>query len=206
MINQSRHTRYFLSSLYFFLLLFLTGCVGNHLPFYYYTLESSKQTERGTDKSIPDIMVGPVKIASFLTKGQLVKQHSPYTISIEEQHRWAGDLHEMFSNALIENLAVALGSGSIYSYLDNREPGAVQVDIALLHFEKDFNGQAFLQARWKIIDTNQVLLYSKTSSFSRQPQNSEYSALVQALSINLSNLSKEIADTIRTTTFPKNRR
>ena len=201
MIKHYRLSLYCLFSIS--LLLFLSGCMRQQLPFFYYTLASSKQVEGTLNDSLPVILVGPVRIASFLDKGQLIKQQSAYAITIEEQHRWAGDLQEMLSDALVNNLSLELHSNTVYPYLENRGIEGLQLEITLLHFERDVNGQALLQARWKIIDTNQTLLYSKASTFTKQPENSGYSSVVQGLSIGLSSLSKEIADAIRTTAFAR---
>jgi uncharacterized lipoprotein YmbA len=173
------------------------------LPFFYYTLESSKQVAVPSANSLPDILVGPIVISSFLDKGQLVKQKSAYAITIEEQHRWAGNLQEMLTDALINNLSYDLGTNNIFSYPHNHGLEGLQLELTLLHFEKDSNGQALLHARWKISDTNLAILYSKTSTYIVPPENSSHSSLVQGLSIGLSNLSEEIGDAIRTVTSTK---
>jgi len=195
MNKKKRLTLY--SILVICLLLFISGCMRQKLPFFYYTLESSNQVETPSTNSLPNILVGPIVIASFLDKGQLVKQNSAYAITIEEQHRWAGNLQEMLSDALINNLSLNLGTNTIYPYSDNHVFEGLQLELALLHFEKDSKGQALLRARWKISDTNQSILYAKTSTYTTQPENSNYSSLVQGLSIGLSSLSEEIADAIR---------
>jgi uncharacterized protein len=184
-------------------LLFLAGCMRQKLPFFYYTIESSKQAEISSAQTLPNILVGPVVIASFLDKGQLVKQQSAYAITIEEQHRWAGNLQEMFSDALINNLSSNLGINNIYPYPDTHGVEGIQLELTLLHFEKDSNGQALLQARWKLSNTSMDILYAKNSTYAVIPENSSNSALVQGLSIGLSSLSLEISDAIRRTTSNK---
>ena len=202
MSNNNRPAFY--SILLICLMLFLSGCMRQQLPFFYYTLESSEQVAISSTSSLPHILIGPIVIASFLDKGQLVKQKSAYAITIEEQHRWAGNLQEMLTDALINNLSYYLGTNNIFPYPDNHGLEGVQLELTLLHFEKDSKGQALLRARWKISDTNLAILYAKTSTYATPPKDSSHSSLVQGLSMGLSSLSEEIGDAIRTVSSTKN--
>jgi len=189
-----------LSFLFCILLFSVSGCMKASLPFYYYTLENPQQTPASQGYR-GNVVVGPVHIASFLNKGQLVRQNSEYSITIEEQHRWAGNLQEMLSNALINNLSLDLGTNNVVPFPDNRYTNPVQIEITFLHFEEDVDGNALLQTRWNLIDVNQTILYSAKSTYSVDPKETNYRARVQGLSATLSRLSKEIAEGIRENTI-----
>ncbi len=178
------------------LLLCISGCMKPSLPLSYYTLESSNQSAISSTNSESNILIGPVYIASFLDKGQLVKQKSAYSVTIEEQHRWAGNLQEMVSDTLINNLSLDLGCNNVYTFPNNHGVEGLQLELTLLHFEKNTDGQALTQARWKIIDETQAIVHATTSTYTVQPENSSYGSLVKGLSIGLSRLSKDIAETI----------
>ena len=186
-----------------FLLLLVSGCTKQSLPLFYYTLENSNQPNVSQTDFKQNLLVGPIIISSFLDKGQLITQNSAYSVSIEEQHRWAGNLKEMLSNFLINHLSLDLGSNNIYTFPNSYGLKALQLELTLTHFEEDTNGQALTQARWKIIDSNQAILYTTTSTYIVQPDGDNHSSLVKGLSIGLNKLSKEIADAIRAVALPK---
>jgi uncharacterized lipoprotein YmbA len=181
-----------------FLLLFVSGCTKQSLPLFYYTLESSNQAHVSQTEYKQNILVGPITISSFLDKGQLITQNSAYSVSIEEQHRWAGNLKEMLSDSLINNLSLDLGTNNVYTFPNSHGLKALQLELTLTHFEEDTNGHAFTQARWKIIDSTQAILYTTTSTYIIQPESDSHSSLVKGLSIGTQKLSKDIADAIRT--------
>ncbi|HID69060.1 MAG TPA: membrane integrity-associated transporter subunit PqiC [Desulfobacterales bacterium] len=185
----------------FFLILLLLlggGCIKQGLPIYYHTLGNVSQSPVSTDDSMPDILLRPIKIVSFLDQGQLVSQNSAYSINLEEQHRWAGDLQEMISNVVISNLSQILGTDRIYIFPNNQGRTGIQLALTLLHFEKDTDGNALVEARLKIIaDDGQTILHVTTSSFTIKPENNDFDSLVKGLSDGLSRLSEEIAEEIR---------
>ncbi len=184
-----------------FLLSSGSGCIKQPLPIYYYTLWNSDQQVVATGESPVSILVGPIHITSVLDQGQLVTQNSGYSVNIEEQHRWAGNLQEMLTTAIITNLRLDLGSEKIYTFPDAKNSDGFQVVIDLLHFEKDSDGYAYMMARWKILAPNKNnTLYEKTSRLRKLPESDEFEALSKALSHCISDLSTEIADRIRTLT------
>ncbi len=176
------------------LLLFTGGCMKQGLPIYYYTLGSSTLPAVSRTDSVPDILVGPIHIVSFLGQGQLVTQNSAFSVNLEEQHRWAGDLQEMVSNVLINNLSFALATDKIYCFPSNQTIKGIQLTISFLHFEKNTDGQALVEARWKIIsDDGQTILHTKTSTYKTGSEANDYDSLVKGLSDGIARLSEEIA-------------
>jgi uncharacterized protein len=167
------------------------------LPIYYYTLGSSGQSAVPPTGSMPPILVGPIHIASFLDQGQLVTRNSAYSLNIEEQHRWAGDLREMLANVMITNLSLDLGTDKIHNFSGSKESGGLQLVINFLHFEKDGDGNALVMARWKILSEDDGRsMHSATSTYQTNPDADGFEPLSEALSHGLAKLSREIADTI----------
>lgn len=186
-------------SFFFILLLFLGGgCVKKGLPIYYHTLSNVSQSPVTQDNEIPDIILRSVKIVSFLDQGQLVSQHSAYSVNLVEQHRWAGDLREMISNVVINRLSHTLGTDNIYIFPNNQGRTGMQLAFTFLHFEKNADGNALVEARWKIIaDDGKTILHINTSNFTIQPEGDTIDALVKSLSEGLSRLVDEVAEKIR---------
>ena len=180
-----------------FLLSSGSGCIKQPLPIYYYTLGNPDQPMAATGESPVSILVGPIHIASVLDQGQLVTQNSGYSVNIEEQHRWAGNLQEMLTTAIITNLSLNLGSERLYTFPDSINSNGIQIIINFSHFEKDSDGYAYMAVRWKILASNKNdILYEKTSSLRKLPESNEYESLAKALSHCLSDLSSEIAERI----------
>lgn len=181
------------------LFLFLGGCMKQRLPVYYYTMSSSTQSAGTPSGSVPVILVGPVHFVSILDQSLLVTQNSKYSVNLEEQRRWAGDLQEMVVNVLINNLSLALGSDKVYTFPSIHGQNGLQLITNFLHFEKDTNGKAFVEARWKLVsDDGRTIFHTSTSTHTIEPENSTYDALVKALSEGLSRLSNDITKTINT--------
>jgi len=192
----------------FLVLLFLipaAGCIKTGLPIYYHTLGNTTQPPVSQDTSMPVISLRPIQIVSFLDQGQLVSQNSAYSVNLEEQHRWAGDLQEMISNIIISNLSRSLGTDKIYFFPNNQDRAGIQLAIKFLHFEKDADGKALVEARWKIIAADgKTILYISSSSYTVKPENKDFDSLVKGLSDGISMLSEEISRQIRQLNSLKN--
>jgi uncharacterized lipoprotein YmbA len=186
-----------LSLLTLLLLFSAGGCMKQGLPIYYYSLGNSDQPAVRPTDSLPPILVGPIHLASFLDQGQIVTRNSAYSVNIEEQHRWAGDLPKMLSSVIITNLRLTLGTEKIYNFSGSQESGGLQVTIDFLHFEKDSDGNGLVMARWKILsEDGGTIIHSATSTCQINPEAEGFEPLSEALSHGLAELSKEIADTI----------
>lgn len=164
----------------------------------YHTLTPQANPSSTPTKPAAEILVGPVRVSSFLGQGPIVKQRSPHSAELLEQHHWAGELDEMLSRILIQNLTLELGNEKIYSYPDTSAEKGIRLTISFFHFEKDINGKAILEARWKLISNkDQNVLHSTISKQSTVPDNADYDALAEGLSLCMVQLCREIADTVQ---------
>lgn len=190
-----------------FLIMLASGCMQQGLPIYYHTLNSPDQSSVSSpENNLPTLLVGPVRVTSFLDQEQLVKQHTSNSISLAEQHRWAGNLSEMLSNALITRLSRQLGSEKIYSYPNTHCKNGLRLELDFLHFEEDQDGMAHIEARWRIVaEADQTILHTTTSHYRIQPETRDYDGLVQGLSEGINRLSQEVSAKILLLTSSKNR-
>ncbi|MCF8057442.1 MAG: PqiC family protein [Desulfocapsa sp.] len=181
----------------FLLPLVLSGCLKQPSPVYYHTLAGTTLSTGSILTDVPDIMLGPIGVTSVLDQKQLVRQQTPNSIRLEEQHRWAGDLPEMITDVLFSDLSLYFGNEKIYTYLGGDNMEGLQVEIYFLHFEEDENGMAKLSARWKVISIQtDTILYSTLSTYTIEPETSDYDGLAKGLSQGLSLLSSEISKAI----------
>lgn len=188
------------------LLIILTGgCMQQGLPLYYHMLSSpGRLSGPSFPNNLPTILIGPVRIASFLDRQQLVKQHTNNSISLSEQHRWAGNLSEMLSNALISQLSLQLKSEKVYSFPNTHSENGLRLEVDFLHFEEDQDRKAHIEARWRIVsDTDLAILHAATSSYRIPPETNDYDGLVQGLSQGIQRLSQEVSSKILLLTSSK---
>ena len=72
-----------------------------------------------------------------------------------------------------------------------------QVKIEVLQFEGNSNQQAWLTARWSVIDRNKKILVSQRSQLNRRAGSLSTEDFAKALSETLGDLSREIVKTLQ---------
>lgn len=179
------------------LLLLLAACSKPSLPVTYHTLNAEMQ-HSGVRQDLQSIvLIGPVTVSTLLAKGPLVKQQTPHSLSLLEQHQWAGDLDTMVQQVIGRNLQVRFGSGQIARYPETSSTNGLRLALTLFHFEENSEGDALLEAEWRLLNnSDQSIVHSSTVKKVLSPKASGYDALAEALSRALAELSSVIADTI----------
>lgn len=172
--------------------MFLTSC-GTPKSFYILTPEGPTPTGGG-----PGIGVGPVSIAAYLDRPNLVFQETGNRVAIAESHRWAGDLESNVSTVLAANLGRRMKTGNVRSYPWADDGGLryqISIDIRQLHGTP--NGEAFLDAAWRVYSLpDRRMITSKSWSGSEPFQVDGYDELVAAQSRLLARLASQIADSL----------
>lgn len=146
------------------------------------------------------IGIGPIKFPGYLDREQIVTRVSQHRLDVSENDRWAEPLQENFARVLSEHLALLLHTDRIVRYpWQLTQPPAYQVKIEVLHFESNHLQEAQLMARWDVMDPSTKKLISvRESRLTRQATATSTEASVAALSEALGELSREIADAVRT--------
>jgi uncharacterized lipoprotein YmbA len=193
-------TRYWKGWLWIGVLLLALGsaaCTKPALHVQYHNLTPlAIEPSTGTE-TLSTILVGPIRVSSFLGQGPMIQQTSAHSSILLEQHHWAGNLEEMLSQLIIQNLSLDLQHEKIYSYPDTYNEDGIRLEVNFFHFEKDTAGDALLEVRWKIINnSDQSILKSATSEQRVKPERSGYDALPESLSLGLARLCREIANTV----------
>lgn len=144
--------------------------------------------------------VGPVRIPGYLDREELVTRVAENRFDVAQNDRWIEPLEENLSRVLAQNLYTLLRSERIVRYpWPNSRRITHQVEIEILRFEPTAAREAQLSARWVIVDTAaKQPLANKTSFLKRPIRQESKEAAVDAMSETLSDLSREIADTVRT--------
>jgi uncharacterized lipoprotein YmbA len=176
----------------------LVGCFQAQ-PVQQYTLISSPPLHALHQKVAPlAILVGPVKVASYLDQPRMVRRYGSTRIDSIPGRQWAGDLAEMISNKLVAEIGDLLQPSPVYDY-----PNAVilsqgrRVAIDILRFEGTDDKNATIEARWTLFDLkDKSIIKTQASHFQVSLTNDSYEALATALSQGLTRLSHEIAESV----------
>jgi len=187
--------------LMFILAFALSGC-GTTPPSNYYMLSANNETLPSGDslKSI-NIGLGPIDFPAYLDRNKIVIITGNNSLRTAEYHRWAEPLESNFARVLAGDLAAAMADAEIYSF--PWRPGNnidIQLYIKVLRFDADSNNIGRLSVSWELTDKQHNMIYPPQSRDYRIPaRNSDYPALVEALSNCVSAFSHDLAKSIRKT-------
>jgi len=181
------------------LLCALAGCFQAK-PVQQYTLTTEPPLQVLPQKAAPTtILIGPVKLASYLDQPRMVRRHSTTQINSIAGHQWAGNLAEMISNKLVAEMGALLQPSPVFTY-----PGTTvftqgrRIALDIIRFEGTEDKTAIIEARWTLFDLKDKSILKTQSSLIHTPLTDDsYEALATALSQGLTTLSREIAEAIR---------
>jgi uncharacterized lipoprotein YmbA len=175
------------------LVLALAGCAGSGTPSRYYVLSATgPDNERRSDG--PSISVGPVTLAKYLDRPQIVTRPTANELDVAEFDRWGGRLEDNVAQVLAEDLARRLATARVTVFPTEpigRTDGRVGVTIA--QFERVGGGEVVLEARWRVAPLGREVVIDSTRIVKRV-SGSGYAATVAAMSDALGDLAAKIAD------------
>jgi len=143
--------------------------------------------------------VGPVSLAGYLDRANLVYQEGGNRMAVAESHRWAGDIEENIARVTATNLGRRLGTGNVRTYpwgSDSEIRYQVSLDIRQLHGTA--NGEAVLDAAWRVYSLpDRRMIVSKSWSGTEPMRKDGYDEMAAAESRLLGQLAGEIAATLK---------
>ncbi len=135
----------------------LAGCAGvARQKTEFYLLEALADpvsvSELGADAWLG---FGPVTLARYLDRPQIVTRSGPGRLRLAELHQWAGPLQENIAQVLRDNLTRLLGSERLVA-LPGRglPPLRWQLEVEILRLDAGPGPEARLEARWRLLDGN----------------------------------------------------
>ena len=150
------------------------------------------------DSDGPGVGVGPVSIAAYLDRSNLVFQEEGNRLAVAESHRWAGELEDNIASVLATNLGRRLNTGNVRTYPWIDDSGIryqVSVDIRQLHGTPQ--GDAFLEAAWRVYSLPDRRMISTGSWSGTEAMEADgYDALAAAESRLLARLASRISDSL----------
>lgn len=182
----------------FLLLAVGSGCAKTPPPDIYLLDSAAPSQLPGFEKGIA-VGVGPVELAPYLDRGQIISRESATKLKASEGHQWGEPLKAGFTRVLMVNLGLELDSNRIYEYpTRQRRSLDYQVALDVLRFDGALSSEIVLAVRWTLLsgDGKRVLV-SKVSSIEETVHQSSYESFVVAQSRAVVQLAREIADGVR---------
>lgn len=170
--------------------LLAAGCGG--VADQYYLLTASGPAPTGGGMGIG---VGPVVVAEYLDRSNLVFQTGTQRLEVADGHYWAGDLRKSVASAMASNLGRELKTGNVRTYPWERDDELrYQVTLDIRQFHGTADGYALLEASWRVYSLPGGRLVSSRSGTFREPQNRDgFEELAAAQSRALQQMAREIA-------------
>lgn len=181
------------------LLLPLAACTFSSPPATFYTLttlvpEEVDSAALGTAKRMT-VAIGPVEIADYLARPEVVVRSSANTLKIAASERWGGSLRNNVNRTLLDNLALLLGPvGYRIVSWETPIPADYRMAFSVNRFERDENSRVVLEADWQLFAEGGTRIAGIGSSRVVEAVPGEgYSATVEAMGRALAALSRELA-------------
>lgn len=175
----------------------LAGCGRTTSPAYYLmpSLTDAAPPPVASSGGGPYIGVGPVELADYLDRPQIVTRAADGRVDLAEFHKWAGDLKQRLPVVLADNLSVILGTDRILVFpWKSAIPVRYQVTVNITRMDALPPSEAILTARWAVLDQDGRRLRVMRTSDIRVPIAGEgVSAIVMAQGRALERLSRDIA-------------
>jgi len=163
----------------------------------FYTLSSMASpsaADHTSKKGNTIIGIGPVKVAAYLDRSEIVTRSSPTTIELASFDRWAEPFESMIASSLAENISTMLPS--VQAIVDPWPEADIdyQLVIKITKFDSDKDGNIQLYASWGILQYTTRTISSVTESKISVPGSAgDYDAITISMSKALVKLSEEIA-------------
>lgn len=179
-------------------LMLLAACVPPRNTTRFYTLTPVAEPRTSEATAELAIGVGPVSVAEYLDRPQIVHRLGPTRLRLADSDNWAEPLAGMIGRTMVDNLSAMLGSSQVYLLPLRREPQLdYRVELDVLAFEGTADEAARLDMRWFLISGDERPLLSRRLRLTRPvlpPGGNE--ELAAALSEALALAARDIADAI----------
>lgn len=182
-----------------FFFLTLAACSLGSPPSIFYTLTALEP--ESLDAATPGgatrttIAVGPVEIADYLARPEIVTRSNANTLKIAATERWGGTLRNNVARTLRDNLGLLLGpAGCRIVAWESPVPVDYRIALSIARFEEDESGNVILEADWLLFaDGGTRVAATGSSRVVEDVAGEGYSATVESMGRALAILSRELA-------------
>jgi uncharacterized lipoprotein YmbA len=173
-------------------------------PSSFYILGTLPELDLAADKTTAGVIanfsvgLGPIELPGYLDRQQIATRTSTNRLSYSETDRWAAPLAEGFSRVLGQNISHLLNPARVIQFpWQSSDVPDYQVKIEVLQFEGNSTQEAWLMAHWSVSDRNKKILVGQRSQLKRRAVSQTIEDSVKALSETVGDLSREIANSLR---------
>lgn len=166
--------------------LLLTGCATSAPQRFYQLPVPAAPAQPGAQG--PAVLLGPLQLADYLQRENLVQRRSDQRLDLSADDRWAGSLQDDVGRLLLATLAERLHSGNLALYPDRIGFHAdAQLILHVARLDSGPQQPAVLEARWRLLDAQgrqragDLLRLSETHDGSLDDQVAAQGRLVERL-------------------------
>ncbi len=172
----------------------LAACSNGSKSFYVLTADGPAPSGGGIG-----IGVGPITLAEYIDRPNLVMAESANQLAVAENHRWAGDLTASIARVTAANLGRQFNTGNVRSYPWRSDEGIrYQVTLDIRQFHGGADGYAVIETGWRAYSLPERKLKASRTFVDREPLAADgYQPLVAAQSRLLSRLAADIAKELK---------
>ncbi|MGD8706905.1 MAG: PqiC family protein [Syntrophobacterales bacterium] len=177
----------------------LAGCATSPPPTFYQLEEPASTQLSGLERGIA-IGVGPVNMAAYLDRPQIVTRAEAHKLNLSEGNVWAEPLKQSITRVIGVNLSNMLQTTRIFRFpTRNRAiPLAYRIALDIPRFDGTLGGDVQLVARWTLYKgQGEDALLTRVSIISEASGGEGYEKLITAQNRALQALSREIADAVK---------
>lgn len=176
----------------------LSACVGQSPPSRFYALQPLITQPLGRLAETDRLGVGPIRMADYLDRQQVVRRSADGQLDISEFHRWGGNLEQNIMDVLALNLSKALALDTVVTYPWKRSLEIhYQLALDVRYFDMDSAGKVTLAAQWRLLDDKTgKLLHLRNEQIEVQAEGTDYAQQTQAQSQALAQLAQHVAEAL----------
>ena len=187
------------TALFIIAMLALQAC-GSSPPVRFFALEPMSVEYAQDPEDAVVLGLGPLRIADYLKRPQLVTRGDDAELIVDELNRWAEPLGAAIHRTLADNVDGLLDGVAVVGFpdtdtatLDYRVVGRVY------RFDVDRSGLAVLEVQWRLEDSDggDISLPRRERYEARTGQRNDPAAVTAALTNTLGQFSRDIADAVQ---------
>ena len=197
-MNKQQLCRYLHWATCALIILVFSGCGTSPKPDFYHLEQSVSTQLTGLERGVA-IGIGPVNMAPYLDRPQIVTRAGNHKLELSEFNRWSEPLKSSVSRVIAVKLSNLLETTRVFLLPrhDKTIPLNFHVTIDIARFDGKLGGDANLTARWSLYDKNEKAIVTKVSIITEASGGESFEQLVGAENRTLEILSREIADVIK---------
>ncbi|UZR30479.1 PqiC family protein [Methylococcus mesophilus] len=175
------------------------GCLRSTEPANFYQLQPLTVSRQQPADVRPVVVgVGPIKLASYLDRPQIVVAEGRNRLQLDEFQRWSEPLQENLTRVLAENLSRLHPADHVIIYPWHRNDGPeLQLEARIDRFHTDGSGASVLDVAWSI-SRGGATVYRKRSNYQAAAQPRDTESLVSAQSELLAAFAREAGSALDT--------